>query len=90
MVAYDNILIDNVIFRQNLIPLEKPLYASVYSLFEILRGCSYGGELARLSGLARPGKMVFIPRSHVIVYLSSMKKFAVSLEKDCLIKYFLQ
>ena len=90
MVAYDNILIDNVIFRQNLIPLEKPVYASVYSLFEILRGCSYGGELARLSGLARLGEMIFIPRSHGIFYLSSIKKFVMSLEKDCLIKYFLQ
>ena len=55
-----------------------------------LRGCSYGGELARLRGLARLGEMIFIPRSHGIFYLSSIKKFVMSLEKDCLIKYFLQ
>ena len=52
-------------------------------------GCSYGGELARLSGLARLGEMIFIPHSHGIFYLSSIKKF-MSLEKDYLIKYFLQ
>ena len=28
-----------------------------------LKGCSYGGELTRLSGLARLGKMIFFPRS---------------------------
>ena len=49
-------------------------------------GCSYGGELARLSGLARLGEMIFIPRSHGIFYLSSIKKFVMSLEKDYLIK----
>ena len=54
-----------------------------------LRGSSYGGELARLSGLARLGEMIFIPCSHGIFYLSSIKKF-MSLEKDCLIKCFLQ
>ena len=53
-----------------------------------VRGCSYGGELARLNGLARLGEMIFIPRSHGILYLSSIKKFVMSLEKDCLIKYF--
>ena len=47
---------------------------------------SYGGELARLGGLARPGDMIFIPRSYGIFYLSSIKKFVMSLEKDCLIK----
>ena len=57
---------------------------------ETLRGCSYGGELARLSGLARLGEMIFIPRSHGIFYLSSVKKFVMLLEKDYLIKYFLQ
>ena len=38
MVAYDNILWEKqyVIFQQILIPLEKPVYAPVYSLFEIL------------------------------------------------------
>ena len=35
-----------------------------------LRGCSYGGELARLRGLAQLGEMVFIPRSYGIFYLS--------------------
>ena len=47
-----------------------------------LRGCSYGGELTRLGGLARVGEMIFIPRSHGIFYLSSIKKFVMSLEKD--------
>ena len=38
MVAYDNILWEKqyVIFQQILIPIEKPVYAPVYSLFEIL------------------------------------------------------
>ena len=51
-----------------------------------LTGCSYGGQLARLDGLARLGEMIFIPRSYGIFYLSSIKKFVMSLEKDCLIK----
>ena len=51
-------------------------------------GCSYGGELAQLNGLARLGEMIFILRSHIIFYLSSIKKFVMSLEKDCLIKHF--
>ena len=54
------------------------------------RVCSDEGELARLSGLARLGEMIFIPRSYGIFYLSSIKKFVMSLEKDYLIKYFLQ
>ena len=56
----------------------------------MLRDCSYGGELALLSGQARQGEMIFIPRSHGIFYLSSIKKFVMSLEKDYLIKYILQ
>ena len=52
--------------------------------------CSYGGKLARLSGLIRQGEMIFIPRSHGVFYLSSIKKIVMSLEKDYLIKYFLQ
>ena len=37
MVAYDNTLREKqyAIFQQILIPLEKPVYAPVYSLFEI-------------------------------------------------------
>ena len=48
------------------------------------KGCSYGGELARLGGegLARLGEMIFILRSYGIFYPSSF----TSLEKDCLIK----
>ena len=45
------------------------------------QGCSYGGLLARLSGLARLGEMIFIPRSHGIFYLSSIKKFVMSSKK---------
>ena len=52
----------------------------------LLRGCSYGCELARLGRLARLGERIFIPRSYGIFYLSSIKKFVMSLEKDCLIK----
>ena len=51
---------------------------------------SYGDELARLSGLARLGEMIFIPRSYEMFFLSSIKKFGMSMEKDYLIKYFLQ
>ena len=38
MIAYDKILWEkqSVIFQQFLIPLEKPVYAPVYSLFEKL------------------------------------------------------
>ena len=38
-----------------------------------LRGCSYGGELARLGGLAYLGETIFIPRSYGISYLSPIK-----------------
>ena len=54
-------------------------------IFILFRGCSYGGVLARLGGLAHLGEMIFIPRSYGIFYLSSIKKF-MSLEKDYLIK----
>ena len=54
------------------------------------RGCLHGGELALLSGLAGLGEIIFIPRSHGIFYLRSVKKLVMSLEKDHLIKYFLQ
>ena len=57
---------------------------------KFLRGCSYRGELACLSGLARLGEMIFFSRSHGILYVSSIKKFIMSLEKDGLINYFLQ
>ena len=46
--------------------------------FKKIRGCSYGGELAWLGGLARLGEIIFIPRSYGIFYLSSVKKFAVA------------
>ena len=38
MNSYDNILCEKqyVIFQQILIPLEKPVYAPVYSLFKML------------------------------------------------------
>ena len=54
---------------------------------------TYGLFIWRWAGpvkLAGPGEMIFMPRSHGIFYLSSIKKFVMSLEKDCLIKYFLQ
>ena len=55
-----------------------------------IKGLSYGDELKWLSGLARLGEVIFIPSSHGISYLSSIKKFVMSQEKDSLIKYFLQ
>ena len=74
--------------------MTKKIYAFKYLrrmfLINPLRGCSYGGELARLSELARLGKMIFIPRPYGIFCLSSIKKFVMSLKKDYLIKYFLQ
>ena len=48
----------------------------------LLRGCSYGGELSRLGGLARLGERIIIPRSYGIFYLSPVKKFIMY----CLIK----
>ena len=57
---------------------------------KFLRSCSCSGELDCLSGLARLGEMIFFSRSHRILYVSSIKKFIMSLEKDGLIKYFLQ
>ena len=43
-------------------------------------GYSYRGELARLGGLAHLGEMIFIPRSHGIFYLSSIKKFRLCIK----------
>ena len=43
----------------------------------MIKGCSYGGELAQLGGLARLGEVIFITRSYGIFYLSSIKKFAM-------------
>ena len=47
MVAYDNILGEKqyVIFRLILIPLEKPFYAPVYSLFEMLSNENFSNNL---------------------------------------------
>ena len=38
--------------------------------------------MARLGGLAHLGEMIFIPSLHGIFYLTSIKKFVMSLEKD--------
>ena len=54
---------------------------SVKSNDSCFSGCSYGGELARLSGLAQLGEMAFIPRSPGIFCLNSIKKFVRALEK---------
>ena len=40
-----------------------------------LKGCSYDGGLPRL------GEMIFIPRSYGIFYISSIKKFVLSLKR---------
>ena len=44
-------------------------------IFILFRGCSYGGERARLGGLAHLGEMIFIPRSYGIFCVSSTKRF---------------
>ena len=43
--------------------------------------------MARLGGLAHLGEMIFIPRSYGIFYLTSIKKFLLSLEKIVLITF---
>ena len=58
--------------------LNETLLNEIYAIF--IRGCSYGGELGHL------GEMIFMLRSYGIFYLSSVKKFVMSLEKDYLIK----
>ena len=58
----------------------RRLSAITYEACKSLRGCSHRGELARLGGLAHLGEMIFIPRSYGIFYLSSIKKFVMSLE----------
>ena len=49
MVAYGNILWEKqyVILRQILIPIEKPVYAPVYSLFEILSNENFSSNLLK-------------------------------------------
>ena len=39
--------------------------------------------LAGLGGLAHLGELIFIPCSYGFFYVSSIKKFVVSLVKDC-------
>ena len=41
------------------------------------------GELVRVGGLAQLDEMIFIPRSYEIFYLTSLKNFVMSLEKNC-------
>ena len=58
-----------------------------------LRDYSYGCELDRFARLAHLGEMIFTSRVYGVLYLSSIKKFVqskTSLNKDCLIKQFLQ
>ena len=38
-----------------------------------------------LGGTAHLGEMIFITRSYGIIYLTSIKKFVMLLEKDCFI-----
>ena len=46
-------------------------------------------RLAGLSGwLAQLGETIFILHSYAIVYLTSIKMFVVTLEKDCLVTKF--
>ena len=39
--------------------------------------------MAQLSGLAHLGEMIFMPRSYGTFYLTPVRKFVMSLEKDC-------
>ena len=81
----------NVIIKKEKIPwLEILLHLKKYSFLTLVTGCLYGSELSRLGGLNDQDEMIFIPRSYGIFYLSSVKKFVMSLEKDFLIKSFLQ
>ena len=57
--------------------------------YKLAEGLFIWGELARLSGLAHLGEIIFIPRCHGIFCLSSVKKFIMSLEKDRLMKHVL-
>ena len=57
---------------------------------KLAEGLFTWGEPARLSGLAHLGEMIFIPRCYGIFCLSSVKKFVMLLEKDCVMKHFLQ
>ena len=61
-----------------------------WKCFRFTEGLFIWGALALLGGLAHLGEMIFITRSYGIFYLSSIKKFVVSLDKNCLIKHFLQ
>ena len=45
------------------------------------KGLFIWDELARLDGMARLGEMTFIPRPYGIFHLTSIKEFAMSLEK---------
>ena len=53
------------------------------------KGLFIGGKLASLGGTVHLGETISIPRSYEIFYQSSIKKFVMSLEKQCLIKHFL-
>ena len=50
----------------------------------LFKGLFIWSELAQVGGLTHPGEVIFIPRSYGIFYLILMKKFVISLEKDCL------
>ena len=75
-----------VTFRIQILFFKNLYHLNSESKENFLRGCSYGGELTRLGGLAYLGGMIFIPRSHGIFYLRSIKKFVMPQEKDCWIK----
>ena len=46
-------------------------------------GAVHMRQVARLDGLAHVSEMIFIPHSYGIFYLTLMKKFDMSMEKDC-------
>ena len=48
-----------------------------------IKGLFIWGELALLDGLAHLGGMIFNPSSYGIFYLTSIKKFVLSLETNC-------
>ena len=67
-------------FSLNLIRIKRENWESEQGylkipVMEFCDGLFIRDELARLGGLAYLSEMIFIPRSHEIFYLTSIKKF---------------
>ena len=64
--------------RKTCLQVHVPLCGNIFPP----EGLFIWGELVQLSGLVHPGEMIFIPRSYGICYVTSIKKFVMSLEKN--------